>query len=178
VIRNKRGVALVIAMLVMLSLVGLTFLAAESTVREIQYAGGGRLVAVGSYVAEGGHALVMGQVGLTPGVLGASNYQLTDAFFGGTFSELPADNGPNTDPGSFGPDAFVSASAGFTTRFESPVSTNRVPGFSSDLFVFTKYSALTDGFYQVGAGSAAFTRRAAARVGGQVFVFTGTREGL
>lgn len=177
--RNPRGFALIIAMLVLLSLLGIAFIAAESSVREDRWVGAGRFITAAQYVTEGGHNLALGQVSLTPSVVAAAGSQIDEIFFGGTYYETPPDNGSSTDPGTFGLESYVGATAGFTTQFTNPVSTNRVPGFSSDQFVFTKYSVRTTGFFQVGQPLAGmnFVRRAQGRVGGQVFVFSGTIGG-
>lgn len=179
VVGRPRGVALILAMLVMIALLGLSFVAAERTITEVSTTGAYRLLTTAEYVAEGGHKLTVSQVALTPGVILATNYQMDDVFFGGTFYATPAGKGPGIDPETFGLESYAGAVAGFTSRFVDPESTNRVPGFSSDTFVFTKYTVETTGFYQVGqpALGDAFTRRAQSTVAGQIFVLSGTTGG-
>lgn len=172
----KRGAVLILAMLVMFTLVALSFLGAESTIFEINYVGANRMATVGQYVAEGGHTLSVGQVAASPGVLSATNYTLTDQYFGGLFYVPAGADSPGVDPETFGMESYAGAVASFTTTFQDPVTTNRVPGFGSDAFVFTKYTANTVGLYRVGGTALGedLQRRAQATVVGQIFVLSGT----
>ena len=175
----KRGAVLILAMLVLIALMGLAFTGAENTMFEINYVGANRLSMVGQYVAEGGHTLSVGQVAVNPSVLTATNNTLTDAYFGGTFYATPGSDAAGVDPETFGLESYAGAVASFTTTFEDPVTTNRVPGFSSDQFTFTKYTARTVGLYRVGgtALGEAYQRRAQGSVVGQIFLLTGSAGG-
>ena len=177
--KPKRGAVLVLAMLVLVALISVAFLGAEGTLFELNYVGANRLALVGQYVAEGGHALSVGQAAANPGVLGATNYTLTDDYFGGLFYVPAPPDSPGVDPESFGPEGFAGAAATFTTAFEDPITTNRVPGFSSDAFVFTKYTARTVGLYRVGTDALGVNlqRRAQGSVVGQIFLLSGTSGG-
>jgi len=179
VLGRPRGAVLILAMLVLIALIAMAFVGAESTMFEINYVGANRFATLGQYVAEGGHTLSVGQVAVTPGVLATTNNVLNDEYFGGTFYAVPLGNAPGIDPETFGMESYAGASATFTTTFEDPITTNRVPGFSSDTFVFTKYSARTIGQYRVGAPALgdAFQRRAQGSVVGQLFLLTGTSGG-
>lgn len=178
--RRPKGAALVLALLVLSALMGVSLVATESTVFESRYVGAYRLGSMGQYVSEGGHKLTMGQISLTPGAIEASNYAIDDTFFGGTFFAPEDGSGPADDPGSWGMEYRAGATAGFTARFLDPVSTNRIPGFSSSEFYFTKYNVRTTGFYQVGQPTMgdAFTQTSQATVGGQVYVISGSTGGL
>lgn len=173
---RPRGAVLILAMLILIALVASAMVGAESTMFEINYVGANRFATLGQYVAEGGHTLSVGQVALTPGVLATTNNVVTDEYFGGTFYASPVGNGSGIDPETFGLESYAGAMATFQTTFEDPATTNRVPGFSSDTFVFTKYTARTIGMYRVGAPALgdAFQRRAQGSVVGQVFLLTGT----
>ncbi len=100
--RQPKGAALVLALLVLTALMGVSLVATESTVFENRYVGAYRLLSMGHYVAEGGHALTLGQVTLTPGAVVATNYAIDDAFFGGTFAAAADGDGISDDPGSWG----------------------------------------------------------------------------
>jgi hypothetical protein len=178
--RQPKGAALVLALLVLAALMGLSLVATESTVYESSYVGAYRLLTMGHYVAEGGHALTLGQVTLTPGAVVATNYAIDDTFFGGTFSADKDGDTSADDPGSWGLEYKAAAIGGFTSNFLDPVSTNRIPGFSSSEFYFTKYTVRTTGFYQVGQPTLgdAFTRRSQATVGGQLYILSGSTGGM
>ncbi len=177
---RPRGAVLILSMLVLIALAAVAFLGAESTMFEINYVGANRLTTVGQYVAEGGQTLSVGQLAVSPGLLAATNNTLTESYFGGLFQASPVGNGPGIDPETFGMESYAGATASFTTTFEDPVTTNRVPGFSSDTFVFTKYTTRTVGAYRVGqpALGDAFQRRAQGSVVGQVFLLSGTTGGM
>jgi hypothetical protein len=179
VLGRRRGAVLILAMLVLIALMAVAYVGAEGTMFEINYVGANRLATVGQYVAEGGQALSVGQVAATPGVLSATDNVLTDVYFGGLFYATPGGNGPGIDPETFGMESYAGATAAFTTTFSDPITTNRVPGFSADTFVFTKYTAQTVGSYVVGqpALGDAFQRRAQGSVVGQIFLLTGTAGG-
>ena len=145
--RRARGMALLIAMLVILVLSALSLVALQATSNRLNLAGTARVAVVARQVTASGVEGTMSFAaenpsGFTDFVM-ATNGQVPMAAVSPTFFDMNPDGS-----GSFGREVVSVETAFWTSRMISALTTHRAPGYQLGEYCFRKYVSMTDGVYR------------------------------
>ena len=144
--RRLRGMALIVAILIVLVLSGLSLVALQAASNRLHLAGTARIATVAKSVAASGVEGTLALAASAPSgfsqLVSATNGQVPMSAVHSNFFDLATDGS-----GSFGREVQSMQSAGWNSRMLSMLTTPRAPGNLSGMNCFNKYVALTNGMY-------------------------------
>lgn len=144
---RARGMALIIAMLVVLVLSAVSLVALQATSNRLNLAGTARVATVARQVTHSGTEGTMSFAARDPSgftqYVTAMNGLVPMTAVSGQFFDLAADGS-----GSFGREVVSVETVGWSSRMASALTTHRAPGYQLGEYCFRKYLSLTDGVYR------------------------------
>lgn len=145
--RRARGMALIVALLVILVLSALSLVALQATSNRLNLAGTARVAVVARQVTASGTEGTMSFAAQNPSgftdFVMATNGVVPMTAVSPAFFDMNADGS-----GSFGREVVSVETAFWTSRMISALTTHRAPGYQLGEYCFRKYVSMTDGVYR------------------------------
>lgn len=144
---RTRGMALIIALLVILVLSALSLIALQATSNRLNLAGTARIAVVARQVTASGVEGTMSFAAQNPSgftdFVMATNGLVPMTAVSPVFFDMSPDGS-----GSFGREVVSVETAFWTSRMISALTTHRAPGYQLGEYCFRKYVSMTDGVYR------------------------------
>lgn len=144
--RASRGMALIIALLIVLVLSGVSLVALQATSNRLNLVGTARIATVARSIAASGVEGTMAFAAAMPSgftqFLVANNGEIPMNAVSAAFFDTSADGS-----GSFGREVVSVETAGWNSRAISAMTTHRAPGYQLGEYCFRKYVTVTNGVY-------------------------------
>jgi hypothetical protein len=149
--RDDRGTVLVLAVMILLVLSAIAFVAVQATMNQMARVQAFRTSAVAGLLTAAGSEATL--------AVAATNPSGFDQFLAANnFAVLMADVSPSffdtSQAGSFGQEVVTLNTANWASRLSNPIATSRAPGFEGS-FCFKRYRSETDGIYRNDVASGA-----------------------
>lgn len=145
--RRTRGMALIIALLVILVLSALSLVALQATSNRLNLAGTARIAVVARQVTASGTEGTMSFAAQNPSGFIDFVMATNGVVPMNTVSPIFFDMNPDGS-GSFGREVVSVETAFWTSRMISALTTHRAPGYQLGEYCFRKYVSMTDGVYR------------------------------